>query len=152
MLSVSNLGTGVATIDSPRRGRLFRVLAASLLCVVLLRPAFGQPAMTAEQAAAEQHKIDYLITSVATMKGASFIRNGMSYDATRAAEHMRLKLRFAGSQVKTAEEFIACCATGSSVSGVNYTIRFADGHIVDSATFLRGKLAAYKPGMTGAAD
>jgi hypothetical protein len=112
------------------------MIAALLLFTLLTLPAFGQQDV-------EQQKISYLIDSVATLQGATFIRNGTEYDATRAADHMRLKLRFAGSRVKTAEDFITYCGTASSMSGTKYTIRFHDGHVVDSATFLHGKLAEY---------
>jgi len=81
---------------------------------------------------------------VATLKDATFIRNGTPYDAAHAADHMRLKLRFAGSRVKTAEDFITYCATGSSMSGIKYSIRFSDGRTVDSVTFLHGKLTEYE--------
>ena len=129
---------------------LLRMFAASLLSLTFLSPAFSQPVQNAEsqqsqQATFEQHRIDYLIDSVAALQGASFIRNGKAYDATKAASHMRLKLRFAGSKVHTAEDFIVYCGTGSSVSGTKYTIRFADGHSVDSASYLRHKLAEYSP-------
>jgi hypothetical protein len=112
------------------------MIAALLLFTLLTLPAFGQQDV-------EQQKIAYLIDSVATLQGATFIRNGTEYDAARAADHMRLKLRFAGSRVKTAEDFITYCGTGSSISGIKYTIRFYDGRVVDSATFLHGKLTEY---------
>ncbi len=133
-----------------RSAGLLPMLAAGLLSLALLSPAFAQQAHTAlqqqaQQKAFEQQRIDYLIDSVAALKGASFIRNGVAYDAAKAASHMRLKLRFAGRQVHTAEDFIVCCGTGSSVSGINYKIRFADGHSIDSASFLRHKLAEYSP-------
>jgi hypothetical protein len=149
MRPASNHATRDTTPDGPsRRSRLPRRLVAAMLCAMLLTPAFGQPPLAtpqqvAQQQALEQQKIDYLIASVAGLKNASFIRNGKAYDAPKAAEHMRLKLRFAGSRVKSAEDFIVCCGTGSSVSGKNYTIRFADGHMEDSATFLRHRLSAY---------
>ena len=113
-----------------------RMIAALLLFALLALPAFGQQDV-------EQQKIAYLIDSVATLQDATFIRNGTEYDAARAADHMRLKLRFAGSRVKTAEDFITYCGTGSSISGTKYTIRFHNGRVVDSATFLHGKLAEY---------
>ncbi len=113
-----------------------RVIAALMLFGLLALPAFGQQDI-------ERQKIAYLIDSVATLQGATFIRNGTGYDAARAADHMRLKLRFAGSRVKTAEDFITYCGTGSSVSGTSYSIRFHDGRVVDSATYLRGKLDEY---------
>jgi hypothetical protein len=115
------------------------MIATMMLFALLALPAFAQQD-------AEQQKIAYLIDSVATLQGATFIRNGSEYDAKRAADHMRLKLRFAGSRVKTAEDFIAYCGTGSSMSGIKYTIRFQDGRVVDSAAFLLGKLAEYATG------
>lgn len=134
------------TIHRPapaRSSRLRGGLAAWLLCLLLLAPVFGQQ-VTTRQPPTEQQKIDYLISTVADLHDAVFIRNGTAYDATQAAAHMRLKLRFAGSRVKTADEFITRCATGSSVSGVHYTIRFANGPALDVATWLRNKLAAYE--------
>ncbi|HEY8682191.1 MAG TPA: DUF5329 family protein [Rhodanobacter sp.] len=120
-----------------RHRLLRRLIAALLLFGLLAAPAFGQQDV-------EQQKISYLIASVAALQDATFIRNGTSYDAVHAANHMRLKLRFAGGRVKTAEDFITYCATGSSMSGIKYSIRFHDGRSVDSATFLHAKLAEYE--------
>lgn len=114
-----------------------RAIATLMLFCLLALPAFGQQDI-------ERQKIAYLIGSVATLQGATFIRNGIEYDAARAADHMRLKLRFAGSRVKTAEDFITYCGTGSSVSGTSYGIRFHDGQVVGSATYLHRKLAEYE--------
>lgn len=113
------------------------MLCAFFLLYVLAAPAFGQQAV-------ERGKIEYLINSVAELHDAVFIRNGSVYDSLQAADHLRLKLRNAGSRVRTAEDFIVCCATGSSTSGEKYRIRFADGRIVDTAVFLREKLAALR--------
>lgn len=110
-------------------------MAIVFMCL-FMTPAFGQQDV-------EQKKIAYLIASVAELHDATFIRNGEEYDAERAAEHLRLKLRYAGGHVRTAEDFIAYCGTGSSMSGAKYQIRFRDGRIVDSAAFLHGKLAEY---------
>lgn len=155
MQPASNHATRDTTTDGPsRRVRLLRRLVAAMLCAMLLTPAFGQaplvpPQQAEPQQALEQQKIDYLIASVAALKNASFIRNGKAYDAPKAADHMRLKLRFAGSRVKSAEDFIVHCGTGSSISGIKYTIRFADGHTEDSASYLRRRLSVY-PLVAGA--
>jgi len=122
---------------------LCRTLLTWLLFVLLLTPALAQRLVPSPPT--EQQKIDYLIATIATLHGASFIRNGSAYDGAQAAAHMRLKLRFAGSRVKTADDFIVYCATSSSVSGARYSIRFADGHSIDAATFLRGRLAVFRP-------
>jgi hypothetical protein len=42
--------------------------------------------------------------------------------------------------VKSADDFIRYCATGSSISGLPYQIRFPDGRTVTSEAYLRGKL------------
>jgi Family of unknown function (DUF5329) len=92
----------------------------------------------------EAQRIQYLIQSIADLKDAKFARNGSQYSAGQAADHLRLKLKNAGERIKTAEQFIDYCATKSSVSGKAYTIVYDDGRVVESATFLRGKLAGYK--------
>lgn len=97
-----------------------------------------------ELAPLERQKIDYLITSVATLGDAQFVRNGTAYDARRAADHLRLKLRNAGSRVKTAEDFIRYCGSVSSMSGAPYLIRFADGQVVTSEVYLRQKLHEFQ--------
>ena len=121
----------------PYRGLIRAVMIVLLLCLSISRPVVAQQDV-------EQQKINYLIASVAALKDASFIRNGSPYDAEQAASHMRLKWRMAGSRVKTAEDFIVYCATESSVTGSKYMIRFSDGRTVDSASFLRDKLTAFK--------
>jgi hypothetical protein len=88
----------------------------------------------------EAAKIQALIGSIQQLKGAVFIRNGVEYDGAKAAEHLRRKLGYAGSKVKTAEQFIDLLATGSSMSGKPYRIRFADGHSVESAVYFHEQL------------
>ena len=89
----------------------------------------------------EGARIQYLISSVETLEGAKFLRNGREYDARTAADHLRLKLRVAGDQVKTADDFIRLCASKSSISGESYRIRFSDGTTVDAEVFFRNRLA-----------
>jgi hypothetical protein len=93
----------------------------------------------------ENRKIEYLIASIETLDGAEFIRNGKAHAAKDAAEHLRLKLKKAGSRVKTAEDFIMYCASISSMSGEPYQIRFADGHAVTAEAYLKQKLAEFEP-------
>ncbi|HPO23750.1 MAG TPA: DUF5329 family protein [Arenimonas sp.] len=92
----------------------------------------------------EQEKIDYLISSIAHLNGATFIRNGSEYNAEKAAEHLRQKLDYAGEKINTAREFIDNCATASWLSHRKYRIRFSDGHTQDSATYLYGRLKEYE--------
>lgn len=113
-----------------------RILGALFLWVGLAAQAFGQ-------AAIEQRKIEYLIGAIADLGDATFIRNGSEYSARQAVDHLHAKLQHAGNRIVTAEDFIVYCATGSSLSGEKYRIKFADGRMVDSAEFLRGKLAVF---------
>ena len=122
-----------------RTARLPRALG----WLVLLAAGLGSAAAVAARSPAEEERIAYLISSVAAMSDAQFIRNGTRYDARAAAEHLRMKLSLAGSHVQSAEDFIRYCATGSSVSGQPYQIRLADGQLVPAADFLRAKLAQY---------
>jgi hypothetical protein len=95
------------------------------------------------QTRAEQKKIEYLIGAIETLPNATFIRNGVGYDAQHAADHLRSKWRLAGARVQTAEDFIAYCATASSESTQKYQIRFEDGRVMEAATYLRNKLRDY---------
>lgn len=111
---------------------------------VLLLLAIGAHAHAGSLTPAEARKIEYLIAAIETLPNAQFIRNGTAYDAKNAAGHLRLKLQTAGSRVATAEDFIRLCASASSVSGLPYQIKFADGHTTTSEAFLRQKLADFE--------
>jgi hypothetical protein len=105
--------------------------------------ALGTLTYAAAPAALEERKIDYLIASIENLQNAQFIRNGVAYEARAAADHLRLKRRGAGSRVATADDFIRLCASVSSMSGIQYQIRFSDGSVVSSETFLRQQLADF---------
>lgn len=119
-------------------------LARIMLAALLLFGTLG--ALAQSSATIEQRKIDYLIESVGQLKGAQFIRNGTTYDASDAVHHLEMKRRYAGKHLQTADDFIRLCATGSSMSGKPYLIRFADGHTEPSAQWLRERLAVYPSG------
>jgi hypothetical protein len=113
-----------------------------LLVVLLL--ATGASARGDSLTPLEARKIEYLIAAIETLPNVQFVRNGTSYDAQHAADHLRLKLRKAGSRVATAEDFIRLCASVSSISGLPYQITFADGSTVTSEAYLRQKLAEFE--------
>jgi len=120
-----------------------KFLAMTLLCLAAV-------AQAGAAATSESSRIEYLLTVVASLHDAQFIRNGKAYDSAAAVSHMRTKLRVAGGRVKTAEDFIRYCASESSVSGEPYEIRFADGRVVLSADFLRQKLLEFDAQNPGA--
>ena len=109
------------------------MIACALTAVAVL--------MFVAAAPSEPEKIEALIRSVAELKDAKFVRNGSAYDAAAAADHLRTKLRRAGSRVKTADDFIRYCGSVSSQTGRAYEIRYADGRVITSEAFLRAKLA-----------
>lgn len=134
------LAAGARQQDSVRRrgaAVLLRVVAAALL--LSLMPVLR----AADRPSVENARIEYLLSVVSGLHDAQFIRNGTAYDSAAAVDHLRTKLRMAGSRVQTAEDFIRLCATESSVSGKPYEIRLADGRQVLSAQFLRQQLAAF---------
>lgn len=105
---------------------------------------FAAAVNASDRSPEENARIDYLLAIVASMHDAQFIRNGTPYDGAAAVKHLQLKLRAAGSRVKTAEDFISYCASASSASGTPYEIRFSDGRVVRSADFLRQKLLDFE--------
>jgi hypothetical protein len=131
-----------------------------LACVLAWLLPFATSA-AAQATPSESQKIEQLIASVQNLKGAVFIRNGTEYGGAQAADHLRMKWKKAGGRVKTAEDFIRLCASGSYLSGKKYQIRFADGRIVDSEQFFHEELkkiaagdrrAAGKTASTNAVD
>ena len=93
------------------------------------------------QPLSESQKIEALIQAVEALPGSTkFVRNDAEHDAGKAGEHLRLKLRESRGRCKSAEDFIRVCASGSSVSGKPYQIRFADGSMQTSEAFLRARL------------
>jgi hypothetical protein len=110
------------------------------MALLLLALSFAVPAFATGAPLTEDQKIDALIHGIEVLPGAQFIRNGSAYDGKAAAEHLRTKRRFAGSRVKTANDFIADCASGSSMSGQPYHIQFADGKTVDAQIYFRAEL------------
>jgi hypothetical protein len=93
--------------------------------------------------AREQRRIDYLMQSLVSLKGAVFIRNGTEYDAPAARAHLQTKLDYLGGRIKTAEQFVQYCASQSSISHQPYTIRFADGKVVETSVYFAEKLREF---------
>jgi hypothetical protein len=92
------------------------------------------------QTLSEKEKIERLIAAVEALEGATFIRNKQEHSAKEAADHLRLKLKTAGEQITTADQFIEQLATESSTTGEAYEIRFSDGRKVTAAEFFRDEL------------
>ena len=125
------------------RTRRFVEFAASaprraLACALVMGALASAPS--------EPEKIESLIQSVAGLTHAKFVRNGAEYDSAAAADHLRLKLRNAGSRVQTADDFIRECGSVSSMTGHPYLIRYEDGREETSEVFLRARLKEIESG------
>lgn len=90
--------------------------------------------------AGEKEKIESLIRHVEQLKGASFIRNGKSYDAASAGKFLRGKWQSKDKEIKTAADFISKVGTLSSTTGKPYLIRFSDGREVNCGAYLQSRL------------
>jgi len=88
----------------------------------------------------EQSRIERLIRFVETQKDMKFIRNGSEYSCADAGKFLRGKLESMGAEVTTAREFIERIATKSSMSGLPYHVKFADGKMIPAAQFLADEL------------
>lgn len=112
-------------------------LIFSALFLILYNTATAQ---TVAKPLTEREKIEQLIAAIEQLQDADFIRNGTAYKSSRAAEHLRSKLKQAGDKVKTAQDFIIGIASSSYFSGNPYYIKFKDGKQITSKKFLEKKL------------
>ena len=83
--------------------------------------------------------IELLLAEVES-SGLTFIRNGKEHSPEEAAAHLRRKWDYAGSKIKTPEQFIDKVASKSSTTGKPYLIRLEDGSTVEAADWLRERL------------
>lgn len=103
------------------------------------------PAMAAAPAPRVQQEVRALLDAIATSP-CQFQRNRSWYDGAEARAHLQKKYDYlvANNLVATTEEFIERGATASSISGTAYQIRCPGASTVDSAVWLRQKLAGLR--------
>jgi hypothetical protein len=70
-------------MSSQTKARELQFTSKTVTCALLsiLFPTFLFPETLLARDAREQQRIDYLIQSLSSLKGAAFIRNGKEYDA-----------------------------------------------------------------------
>jgi len=100
---------------------------------------FGQ---TIKTQLTEKEKIEALISSIEDLRNVKFYRNGILYNATTAAKHLRMKYSKAGDNIKTAQDFIEKIASKSSITGQDYKIVFSDGKVILAKKYFYDKLKA----------
>jgi len=113
--------------------------AQSLLALLLV----ALPLAAAKRPAAEQEKIDWLLSEI-DRSDAAFLRNGAEYDGPKAASHLKTKLFWAGNRVQTARDFILGVCTRSEASGKPYEIRFKDDTRRPLEAWLSERLDAFE--------
>lgn len=123
-------------------GLQLRIVGIVLLMITTNLSGFGQQST----AYTETQKIDHLIAFVANLKGATFIRNGESYEPKQAADHLLMKRNKAGNRIKTAKDFIDKIATASSLTGEPYLIQFANGKKFPTQLVLLSELKKLEEG------
>lgn len=124
--------------------RALRIVSALFILFAVARFATASSRTPSEQA-----KIDGLLARVRD-SNASFLRNGKSYDGRKAAAHLKRKLSFAGSRVKTARGFIQGIASRSEETGRPYAVLFEDGRRKPLGEWLNELLAQLEKGQEGA--
>ena len=88
----------------------------------------------------EKEKITALIAHIESLKDASFIRNGRSYDAAAAGKFLRRKWEANAGEIKSAAGFIEKIASASGTSGQPYLIHFKDGKETKCGDYLKAQL------------
>ena len=107
----------------------------------MLAAAFSPVGKVFAMDANEDHLIQQLIAEVENMHEGVFIRNGMSYDAGKAASHLRDKLAYFRNDIHTADDFIRLCATRSEMTGLRYKVKDGSGVSEDAAEWLYTRLS-----------
>ncbi len=116
---------------------------ALIIAFVIAQNLFIQ-GVAADGATSSAAQIEALIHEIQTLKDASFVRNGSTYDAKTAAKFLRRKWDSHKSVITTAADFIEKAASVSSTTGKPYLIRFNDGREIKCADYLKTKMAALR--------
>jgi hypothetical protein len=95
--------------------------------------------MLFQQTLTEEQKIIELINYIEKSE-AMFVRNGSEFSGTKAAEHLKMKWKKAGSRIKTAKDFIDYIASKSSSSGEPYFMKFKNGQKIQVRDILLHEL------------
>jgi hypothetical protein len=101
---------------------------------------------TAPQMLSEAEKIEALLRIVDGLKDAVFIRNGSEHDGRAAAKHLRSKWNSQRDVIKTARDFVLHLASRSSLSGKRYLLRWKNGQLQTSESFLLTELKKLEQG------
>lgn len=113
---------------------MIRIVLASLLVLAGVTPGGANTAT--------EQEIGHLLGFI-EQSGCSFIRNGKTYSAAQAREHITKKYTYLKTRIKTAEQFIAYAASKSSVTGERYSVS-CGGETLSSKSWLEAELKQYR--------
>ncbi|HRE80360.1 MAG TPA: DUF5329 family protein [Opitutaceae bacterium] len=97
---------------------------------------FASPVFSAEA----NQEIESLLSFLKAQSGVVFVRNGSEHTSTQAESHLRMKWDRQRKKIRSADDFIAACASKSSISGTRYFIRYANGQTRFADEVLRDEL------------
>ena len=117
--------------------------AAFLLISMAVCFSAPQLAVAADNSTGHGHEITRLITKVKQSE-CTFIRNGKSYSADKAAKFLRFKFKRAKDDIFTSEDFISQLATKSSTSNKPYKIQCEGKKVNTGAQWLQRQLQALR--------
>ncbi|MDR1298185.1 MAG: DUF5329 domain-containing protein [Deltaproteobacteria bacterium] len=120
----------------------YKVVAAALVLGLFLLC----PARASALSEVEAGRVEGLLAALGEAGSLEFIRNGKAYSASRAVSHLRSKLNRVKDRLSTAEEFVDKVASGSSMSGDPYLVRFADGREITAGEYFHDLLKGGSPG------
>ena len=121
----------------PRRHRV--AATASMIVLILCAWIIAMPV----GASSPDEEIHSLIDAVAA-SGCMFIRNGKTYEADKAADHLRLKYRRGRKYADSAEHFIERLASKSSMSRKPYFMECADQERIETSQWLKRALLSLR--------
>jgi hypothetical protein len=124
----------------PSRGRAFCTGSRALALGLGLMLACGLARATPDEPA--QHEIDHLLEFIAA-SNCTFVRNGESFPAAAAADHLQMKYSYTKFRLSTADEFVKYLATGSSSSGEPYKV-ICDKRERPTGAWLAEELARFR--------
>ncbi len=89
-----------------------------------------------------QEEVEYLLGFIG-QSGCLFTRNGKSYSAVEARQHIGKKYNSVKKRISSAEQFISYAATKSSITGEAYTVT-CDADTLPSKQWLEAELNRFR--------
>jgi hypothetical protein len=129
------------------KGKLLLSRYGAALVLAALLPFCGLNAHAAETKSADS-EITALLDKL-EHSNCQFQRNGSWYTGAEARQHLEMKYKYLRDKgvVTNTEAFIDQAASASSMSGQAYQVRCSGAREVQSASWLREQLQAYRSSL-----